>query len=161
MTGGPRGGLAAVALVAVLAGLAVAPPYRERLAPSWRQLGLLPERVTATRHDLQASVKGEPYFVAERIRRNTFDTAVILVPDTPADDPLHRVGWLTWFLYPRVLLQPHQAAAAPGLEIDFVLYTDHFHADLDADRLPEGTGLAPVSARAREHLRRLAEEPAR
>ena len=145
----PRlGTLVALALVAALFAAPPGAVFRDSFAG---QILNLSPRLRTSYPDLLLSVHGEAYPVVQAIRTATPDTAVILVPDTPEDDPLHRRIWLAWFLHPRVLLQPADVARS-GLTPDYELLTPHFHGSLpDTLEIPTAR-LYPRTEAARRAL---------
>jgi hypothetical protein len=95
---------------------------------------------------------GQPYGVMRVVKANTFEDAVILVSDDPADPlELRSITWCAYYLYPRVLVHESVLDADPELEADFVITTPHFVAGLPESVAAPKLGLVPLSARAREY----------
>ena len=97
---------------------------------------------------------GQPYWVMRQVKANTFEDAVIVVTDNPADPPeLRSIVWCAYYLYPRVLVHESVLNADPILEADFVITTPNFVMGLPETEVKPKLGLVPVSDRARQYAR--------
>ena len=95
---------------------------------------------------------GQPYGVMRVVKANTFEDAVILITDEPADPPeLRSISWCGYYLYPRVLVHETVLENDPDLEADFAITTPHFVAGLPESVATPKLGLIPLSDRAREY----------
>jgi hypothetical protein len=144
-------GGAAITLIA-LAGLASVPGYRDRLGSAWRQTRGIPIRARMSLDEIRFDQIGEPYAVIRRVKESTYDDAVILLSDAPADPPpLRSIAWCAYYLYPRVLIHPEALRTTPGLEADFVITTPNFAPGLPDSAGAPHLGLLPLSDRARRY----------
>jgi len=147
--------IAAALTVAVLSGLVSIPVYRDRLKTACRQFISIPRRLGASLDAIRIVQHGESYRVMRVLKDNTFEDAVILMSDDPAEPPeLRSIVWCAYYLYPRVLVHESGLRAHPGLEADFVVTTPHFVAGLPESVAAPKLNLIPLSARAREYATR-------
>ena len=108
-------------------------------------------RSRTTYTELQVTRKGYAFEVVSAIQATSFPEAVILIPDTPEDGELARVGWMSWFLYPRVILQTVNLERLEDNPVDYLLVTPSFRPGFSPDAKLEGAALIPVSDRAHEY----------
>jgi len=114
-----------------------------------------PRRLGASLDAIRIVQHGESYRVMRVLKDNTFEDAVILMSDDPAEPPeLRSIVWCAYYLYPRVLVHESGLRAHPGLEADFVVTTPHFVAGLPESVAAPKLDLLPLSARAREYATR-------
>jgi hypothetical protein len=136
----------------VLIGFGSLPTYRDRLGSAWRQAHGLPLRLRMSLDEIRFDRLGEPYAVIRKVRESTFEDAVILVSDAPADpSTLRSIAWCAYYLYPRVLVHPNSLRTVPGLAADFEITTPNFAPGLPDSLGPPRLGLLPLSDRARRH----------
>jgi hypothetical protein len=138
---------AAVITAVALVSLFLLPAYRDPLIVGWNQARLLPGWLDMSLHEIRLKTMKEPYGVVAMARDRTFEDAVLVVTDDPADEPLSSVPWCAYYLYPRVLV-PAGAWERMDINGDFAIYTRRFR--------PPGaghaaSGLVVLSDRARSY----------
>jgi hypothetical protein len=144
------GALTAAALVCLVS----IPVYHARLGSAWRQTLGIHRRLGMSLDAIRFDQLGQPYGVMRVVKKNTFDDAVILITDDPADPPeLRSISWCAYYLYPRVLVHEKVLEVEPDLEADFVITTPHFIGGLPESAAALKLGLIPVSDRAREYAK--------
>ncbi|NNF07301.1 MAG: hypothetical protein HKN21_11120 [Candidatus Eisenbacteria bacterium] len=147
----PLAWVAALIVVAMLVGVSQLPPYKPRLGTSYHQVRLFPTRLQMSQDELHLNFKRKDYPAVRRIRDSTFSDATILISNQAADKPLNSVLWLSYYLYPRVLVTNANLEIDPSIPLDFMIMTPNFHPGIP-DSLATSRFVAPVSDRAKAYV---------
>jgi len=144
-----------VLTAAAIASFTLIPGYHARLGTAWNQTRVAPARLGIPLDAVRMSQFGQKYWLMKQVKAKTFEDAIIVVTDDPADPPeLRSILWCAYYLYPRVLVQESALRADPELEADFVITTPHFVMGLPDSVAKPKLGLVPLSDRAREYATR-------
>jgi hypothetical protein len=151
---GWRAWLAAFVLLGVVAVTPFLPAYHGRFRSGWMQLNYLPTRLGMSLEDIRLAWFAERYATIASVRDRSFEDAVLVISEDPADGEFASLSWCAYFLYPRVLIHPSRLAEHPEMVPDFAFVTPRFSVPGPDERWNTDLGLVPLSPRAR----RFAEE---
>jgi hypothetical protein len=146
--------LVALSLIALLGSLPFMETYQSRLGKCFNQVRYLPIRVRVPFEDVQVLQKRAPYELVQFIRSATYEDAILLISDDARDRESASPIWMAYYLYPRIIVRPNAVEENPDLPVDFMVYTQFFHPGLPDSLAKNPYGLAALSSRAQEYVRR-------
>jgi len=146
--------IVAVCAIALLGSLPFMETYHRRLGKCFNQMRYLPQRVQIPFETVQVLQKRAPYELVQFIRRSTYEDSILLISDDARDRESASPIWMAYYLYPRIIVRPNAVEEDPDLPVDFMVYTQFFHPGLPDSLAQNPYGLAALSPRAQEYVRK-------